>query len=421
MAARKPTASTSRAKTKAAAKRAAPARVVSAKRSAVSKRAAAVKRPLPKRPSREGEVRGPADGLLRGVEWRGGLEDGTLVLIDQTRLPATVAYRAIRELEPLREAILDLVVRGAPAIGIAGAYGLVLHLVPIAAKARNTRALEKPFAHAFERLVTSRPTAVNLRWALERMRDCFERHLTDLTALELCARLLMEAKRIHREDAELCARIAANGAALLPSNGGVLTHCNTGALATGGVGTALGCLVVAHQGDKHIHVYADETRPLLQGARLTAVELQRAGVPVTVICDSMAAHLMQRGKIQAVIVGADRITANGDAANKIGTYGLAVLAKHHGIPFYVAAPYSTFDLSLADGMSIEIEERKGDEVRRPQGTQFAPLDVLVSNPAFDVTPAALITAIITERGVIHEPGRENVAKLMAGNHSEPAI
>lgn len=366
-------------------------------------------------------IAGPADGVLRGVEWRGGLDDGTLILIDQTRLPAAVEYRAIRELEPLRQAIIDLVVRGAPAIGIAGAYGLVLHLVPFAMKAKTSAALEKPFAVAFERLVTSRPTAVNLKWALERMRDCFQRHLSDLTALELCARLLMEAKRIHREDAELCARIAENGARLLPKAGGVLTHCNTGALATGGVGTALGCIVQAHRDGRAIEVFADETRPLLQGARLTALELQRAKVPVTLICDNMAAHLMQRGKIQAVIVGADRITANGDAANKIGTYGLAVLAKHHGIPFYVAAPYSTFDLSLKDGMLIEIEERKADEVRRPQGTQFSPVDVPVANPAFDVTPAALITAIITERGVIHKPEKGGVAKLMAGNHSEPAI
>lgn len=366
-------------------------------------------------------IAGPADGVLRGVEWRGGLDDGTLILIDQTRLPAAVEYRAVRELEPLRQAIIDLVVRGAPAIGIAGAYGLVLHLVPFAMKAKNATALEKPFAVAFERLVTSRPTAVNLKWALERMLDCFQRHLSDLTALELCARLLMEAKRIHREDAELCARIAENGARLLPKSGGVLTHCNTGALATGGVGTALGCIVQAHRDGRKIEVFADETRPLLQGARLTALELQRAKVPVTLICDSMAAHLMQRGRIQAVIVGADRITANGDAANKIGTYGLAVLAKHHGIPFYVAAPYSTFDLSLKDGMLIEIEERKADEVRRPQGTQFSPVDVPVANPAFDITPAALITAIITERGVIHKPEKGGVAKLMAGNHSEPAI
>jgi methylthioribose-1-phosphate isomerase len=353
---------------------------------------------------------------LRGVEWRGEL-DGRLVLLDQTLLPGRIIDRAYGAIEPLREAIIALVVRGAPAIGIAGAYGIVLHLYPLAvAKAgKPATILAKALARAHERLVTSRPTAVNLKWALDRMRSCFDRHLDHLTALEMVARLLMEAKRIHREDADLCARIAANGAALLPDEGGVLTHCNTGALATGGVGTALGCIVHAHRDGKRIQVFADETRPLLQGARLTALELQRAGVPVTLICDSMAAHLMQRGKVQAVIVGADRITANGDAANKIGTYGLAVLASHHNIPFYVAAPYSTFDLALADGMDIEIEERKADEVRAPQGTRFAPADVPVANPAFDVTPANLITAIITERGVIAQPGREAIAKLMTGD------
>ena len=359
--------------------------------------------------------------MLRGVDWRGQLYDGQVVLLDQTQLPQKVVYRNVSDVESLRSAIIGLVVRGAPAIGIASAYGIVLHLVPFAVKAKKATALEKPFKHAFERLVSSRPTAVNLRWALERMRDCFDRHTTDLTAIELCARLLMEAKRIHREDAELCARIAENGMALLPASGGILTHCNTGALATGGVGTAIGCILYEHQAGKHISVFADETRPLLQGARLTALELQRAGVPVTLICDNMAAHLMQRGRIQAVIVGADRITANGDAANKIGTYGLAVLAKHHGIPFYVAAPYSTFDLSLKDGMDIVIEERHADEVRAPQGTVFAPADVQVANPAFDVTPANLITAIITERGIIHRPNAKSVAKLMANGHSNPAV
>jgi methylthioribose-1-phosphate isomerase len=406
-----------KAKVKAKAKAAKPR---AAAKPAVAKRAA-------KPAQRPAVVPGPADGVLRGVEWRGGLDDGTLVLLDQTRLPGEVAYRAVRDLETLRAAIIDLVVRGAPAIGIAAAYGMVLHLYPHAKRVlvgKRNGDLDAHFASALERLVTSRPTAVNLRWALERMRDCFERHSGHLTALEMCARLLMEAKRIHREDAELCARIADRGAALLPDQGGVLTHCNTGALATGGVGTALGCIVHAARAGKRIEVFADETRPLLQGARLTALELQRAGVPVTLICDSMAAHLMQRGRIQAVIVGADRITANGDAANKIGTYGLAVLARHHGIPFYVAAPYSTFDLALANGLDIEIEERKPDEVRRPQGTQFAPADVPVANPAFDVTPAGLITALITERGVIHAPGPANVAALMAGDGDgggEPAF
>ncbi|HYE03938.1 MAG TPA: S-methyl-5-thioribose-1-phosphate isomerase [Planctomycetota bacterium] len=364
----------------------------------------------------------PREKLL-GVAWEGGL-DGRIVLLDQTRLPQVVTYWEISDIETLRQAILDLVVRGAPAIGLAGAYGVALHCHAIArglpAGARG-EALDDALAHAVDRLVTSRPTAVNLKWALHRMRDCFDRHSSQLTAMELCARLLMEAKRIHREDAELCARIADHGAALLPASGGVLTHCNTGALATGGVGTALGCIVHAVRLGKRIQVYADETRPLLQGARLTALELMHAKVPVTLCSDNAAASLMQRGMVQAVIVGADRITANGDTANKIGTYGLAVLARHHRIPFYVAAPYSTFDLRLQTGADIEIEERNPDEVRRVFGTQTAPIDVPVANPAFDVTPAGLITAIITERGVITAPDRAGVARLMSGETGEPAF
>jgi methylthioribose-1-phosphate isomerase len=366
----------------------------------------------------------PAPEILRSVEWRGGLEDGVLVLLDQTKLPGRISYREVRDLETLRTMIMDLVVRGAPAIGIAAAYGLVLDLYRKAKNAphgRPSRQLEKGLAASSQRLANSRPTAVNLRWALERMRRCFVLHRDQLTALETCARLLMEARRIHREDAELCLRIAENGGPLLPARGGVLTHCNTGALATGGVGTALGCILQAVRSGKRLTIFADETRPLLQGARLTTVELQRARVPVTLICDNAAATLMQRGMVQAVIVGADRIAANGDTANKVGTYGLAVLARHHGLPFYVAAPYSTFDLKLADGRGIVIEERCGDEVRRPLGVPIAPDDVPVVNPAFDVTPAALITAIITERGVIRQPTTEKVAKLMKDRPNLPTV
>ena len=346
----------------------------------------------------------PARAALVGVHWEGGLEDGTLVVIDQVRLPTEVVHLRLRGLEPLRQAICDLSVRGAPAISIAAAYGVVLHLVPIVLcehLGNGSEALENAFEHACERLVSSRPTAVNLRWAIERLRECFRRHTGHLTALEMCARLLLEAKRIQREDQELCRRISAHGAALLP--------------ATGGVGTALGCLVEARRVGKDIAVYAGETRPLFQGARLTALELLAAQVPVTLCCDSAAASLMGRGLIRAVIVGADRICANGDTANKIGTYSLAVLAEFHGIPFYVAAPYSTFDLSLADGSLIHIEERAADEVRRPLGRQAAPAEVAVANPAFDVTPAALISAIITERGVITQPTRAAVLGLMGGD------
>jgi methylthioribose-1-phosphate isomerase len=358
----------------------------------------------------------PSPGTLHGVRWEGGLEDGHLVLLDQTRLPGEIVYLEVRDLAVLRKAILDLAVRGAPAIGIAGAYGVVLHLVPVAREkylGKGSEPLQADLDLAIAALESSRPTAVNLRWALVRMRECFKRHAGHLAAMEMCARLLMEARRIQREDLELCRRISEHGAALLPAAGGVYTHCNTGALATGGVGTALGCLVEAHEKGKKIAVFAGETRPLLQGARLTALELGHAGVPVTLCIDSAAASLMARGKIQAVIVGADRIAANGDTANKIGTYGLAVLAKYHRIPFYVAAPYSTFDLALKDGSGIVIEERNADEVRKPLGVQAAPAEVAVANPAFDVTPASLITAIITERGVISEPNRERVAALMS--------
>jgi methylthioribose-1-phosphate isomerase len=353
----------------------------------------------------------PASAPLRGVAWEGGLDDGRLVLLDQTRLPAEVRHLDVVDIETLRRAILDLVVRGAPAIGIASAYGLVLHLTAEAKRDGGTKPsqiLAGALAHAAERLLTSRPTAVNLAWAVERMRSCFTRHNGHLTALEMCARLLMEAKRIHREDAEQCTRIADNGAALLPP-GGILTHCNTGALATGGVGTALGAIVHAHQRGKRLTVYAGETRPLFQGARLTASELQHAGIPVHLIADSAAASLMARGKIQAVIVGADRICANGDTANKIGTYALAVLARHHGLPFFVAAPSSSFDLTLHSGHRVEIEERSPAEIRG----DHAPADVTVDNPAFDITPADLITAIITERGVIHRPDPESIRRMLA--------
>ncbi len=367
-----------------------------------------------KKPSAKKPLNGPVAEPLSAVEWQGGLEDGKLLLIDQTKLPLTITRRRITDLETLREAIVDLVVRGAPAIGIAGAYGIVLHLVPLALHQRGKTAekLEKPIQQAIVRLISSRPTAVNLAWALRRLKDCFDRHMSHLTALEMCARLLMEAKRIHREDAECCSRIAEYGATLLPADGAVYTHCNTGSLATGGVGTALGAIIQAHRGGKKLQVFAGETRPLLQGARLTALELQRAGVPVTLCCDNAAAVLLSRGKIKAVIVGADRIAANGDTANKVGTLGLAILAKHFGIPFYVAAPYSTFDLSLKNGNQIEIEERGADEVRRPNGHQFAPAEIAVANPAFDVTPGTLISAIITERGVLRDPTTASIAKVL---------
>lgn len=350
---------------------------------------------------------------LKIIAWEGGLETGRLVVLDQTRLPRAVRHLSLKDIEAVRQAILDLAVRGAPAIGIAGAYGLVLHLIPRASASagKGSAILAKHLDHGIELLLATRPTAANLRWALERLRACFKRHVGHLTALEMCARLLMEAKRIHREDEELCQSIAGHGAALL--SGGVLTICNTGALATGGMGTALGCIVRAHQLGRKIRAFALETRPLFQGARLTAPELQRAGVPVTLLCDGMAGALLLTGQVKAVIVGADRIAANGDTANKIGTYQLAILAKAHQIPFYVAAPSSSFDLKIKDGTRIPIEERDADEVRKPRGLLVTTPDVPAWNPAFDVTPAELITAIITERGIIKAPNAKRVAALMA--------
>ena len=359
---------------------------------------------------------------LAGVTWIGDWQ-GHLQLLDQTRLPRSVTYLEIYDIEQLREAILRLAVRGAPAIGIAAAYGVALHASTMAGQLGHaTRAdqLEDEVVKAIDRLGSSRPTAVNLHWALRRQRECFERHSDMLNCAEVSARLWLEAKRIHEEDRALCQAIADNGARLLPA-GGIYTHCNTGALATGGVGTALGCILTAAANGTELQVYAGETRPLLQGARLTATELLAAKVPVTLCSDTAAGSLMARGKIQAVIVGADRIALNGDTANKIGTYQLAIMARHHHIPFYVAAPYSTFDLSLIDGTGIEIEERPAEEVRSALGQPLAPDDVPVANPAFDVTPSELITAIITERGVIDTPTPHRVRTLMDDADSIPAF
>jgi methylthioribose-1-phosphate isomerase len=358
--------------------------------------------------------RTPADSVkpLKSIAWDGGLEDGRLVVLDQTRLPGSVRHLALRDLDGVIRAITEMSVRGAPAVGIAGAYGLVLHLVPRAAAAagKSSAVLAKTLDQGIELLAAARSTPANLRWALERQRQCYKRHIGHLTALEMCARLLMEAKRIHREDEEQCARIADHGAPLL--SGGVLTIGNSGALATGGVGTALGCIVRAQQLGRKLHVFVGESRPLLQGSRLTAPELMRSGVPVTVLCDSMAGALMATGQVKAVIVGADRVAANGDVAAQIGAYQLAVLAKGHRIPFYVAAPGSSFDLKVKDGTRIPIEERDGDAVRMPRGALFAPADVPVWSPGFDVTPAELITAIVTDRGVIRAPSAAKVRALI---------
>lgn len=323
--------------------------------------------------------------LLAPLRWDGE----ALHLLDQRLLPGEERWYAYRDAEAVASAIRDMVVRGAPAIGITAAYGVALGVMA-----------GQPVAALIELLRRTRPTAVNLFWALERMGRVAQAESVRASAdpAHLAARLVAEAVAIHREDVESCLAIGAHGAALLP-DGVVLTHCNAGALATGGYGTALGVIRGAVAAGRKLRVLADETRPYLQGARLTCWELQRSGIDVTLITDNMAGHLMARGEVQSVVVGADRIAKNGDTANKIGTYTVAVLAREHGVPFYVAAPLSTIDLSTASGAAIPIEERSAEEVVVLAGTRLAPRGVPARHPAFDVTPARLITAIITERGV----------------------
>jgi methylthioribose-1-phosphate isomerase len=327
------------------------------------------------------------------VQWVGDVE-GCLRLLDQTRLPVEVQFIDCHDVDAVFEAIRSLRVRGAPAIGIAAAYGVCLGLRRVTAADWDRR-----FDEVVDYLARSRPTAVNLFWALGRMRDA-ARGSQAADVEERVKTLLAEARAIHAEDRAMCHSIGRFGAELLRDGQGVLTHCNAGGLATAEYGTALAVFFAAQDAGKRLQVYADETRPLLQGARLTAWELKQRGIDVTLICDSMAAQVMREGRVEAVVVGADRIAANGDTANKIGTYGIAVLAAAHGIPFYVAAPTSTFDLSIADGSAIPIEQRAAEEVTHGFGKQTAPAGIRVYNPAFDVTPARLIKAIICERGVI---------------------
>lgn len=317
------------------------------------------------------------------VSWRGDARTGALVIVEQTLLPAELRLLELTDLDGVIDAIVRLAVRGAPAIGVAGAYGCVIAL-------RSGLG-----AAGLERLADARPTAVNLRWAVERVKAVAEGD---------AEKALAEARRIHASDEDTCRRIGQHGAALIRDGMGLLTHCNAGALATAGIGTALAPMYVAHANGVKFRVFADETRPLLQGARLTSFELSEQGIDVTVIGDGMAASVMRAGKVHLVITGADRIAANGDAANKIGTYGVAVAARHHGIPFYVAAPRSTFDAALVSGNEIPIEERSESELRRLGATQLVPAGAKVFNPAFDVTPAALITGLITEDGIF-SPGQ----------------
>jgi methylthioribose-1-phosphate isomerase len=343
------------------------------------------------------------------IRWEGGV-DGSLILLDQTKLPLQTVFLNCFDAEAVFEAIRSLRVRGAPAIGIAAAYGVVLGLgrAPGTADESPLRVLDA----VVNRLAASRPTAVNLFWALQRMRDRVTQgsNLPDLQQMRQIA--LSEARAIHEEDRATCHAIGKLGATLIPSTAQVLTHCNTGGLATSEYGTALGVFFTAQDMGKALHVYVDETRPLLQGARLTAWELLQRKIPATLICDSMSAHVMATRKIDAVFVGADRIAANGDTANKIGTYGLALIAKAHGVPFYVAAPSSTFDLSIADGSQIPIEERRAEEITEGYGIRTAPEGVVAYNPAFDVTPASLITAIVTEKGIISPVSQRTIRNMI---------
>ncbi len=347
--------------------------------------------------------------MYKTLFWTGDA-NGQLHLLDQTRLPLHVENTICTTAEDVWDAIKMLKVRGAPAIGVAAAYGVVIGLQTFRSAPVHTFLREIVRIAAY--LATSRPTAVNLFWALDRMQAVAVR-LKSVTAAEIHDRLLAEARNIEREDQAMCSAIGRHGSPLLRSGMSILTHCNAGGLATAGDGTALAVIFQAAVDGKDIHVFADETRPLLQGARLTTWELQQRGIPVTLICDNMAAQVMQEGRIQIVITGADRIAANGDAANKIGTYGVAVLARYHGIPFCVAAPSNTFDLSLPDGSGIPIEQRASEEVTCGFGTRTAPEPINVYNPAFDVTPAGLITAIITERGIIHSPTTQAVREHLA--------
>lgn len=334
------------------------------------------------------------------------LESDGVLLLDQTALPREVRYARITTASEMRHAIEQMIVRGAPAIGVAGGYGLVLsareHLRT--ASDNKARFCEALLQDALM-LVSARPTAVNLQWAIERLKTLITHSAEEETPEQLATRLEQDACAIHSEDLAMCQTMGRHGAALVPKGARILTHCNAGALATAGYGTALGVIRAAFELDQTVQVYADETRPRLQGARLTAWELQQEGIPVTLIADNMSAWLMKQGKVDLVVVGADRIAANGDTANKIGTYLLALAAKAHNIPFYVAAPSSTIDPALATGESIPIEERPAEEIFWIHDEPICPMDIDFYNPAFDVTPAHLITAIITETGIHRPPFR----------------
>jgi methylthioribose-1-phosphate isomerase len=334
--------------------------------------------------------------MIKTVEWtKSGVR-----FIDQTKLPTEETYVTCKTYEEVADAIRTMIVRGAPAIGVTAAMGVALGVRD--SQAQDLAALKRDLDHISDVLAATRPTAVNLFWGIRRMKAKFD-EVSAKPIAEIQRTLVTEACQMLEEDIAANQSMGKYGAVLLPASGGILTHCNAGALATCGYGTALGVIRAAVDAGKQLHVFADETRPFLQGSRLTAWELMKDGIPTTVISDNMAAAIMRQGKIDAVVVGADRIAANGDVANKIGTYGVAVLAKEHGIPFYVAAPYSTVDLSTPDGSQIPIEQRSAREVTHMAGKQITPDGVGIENPAFDVTPHPYVTAIITERGVVRAP------------------
>lgn len=339
--------------------------------------------------------------MVETIEWK----DGAVVMIDQTRLPLETTYVHCRTYQEVATAIRDMIIRGAPAIGVAAAMGVALGMQTAAEST-----LDSEMQTICETLAATRPTAVNLFWAIDRMKRVYQ-GVRDRPIDEIRKRLLEEALLIREEDIAICRAIGRNGAALVPDRRTVLTHCNAGALATAGYGTALGVVRAAVESGKQIDVFADETRPFLQGARLTVWELQQDGIPTTLITDNMAGHFMKSGRIGCVVVGADRIAANGDVANKVGTYSVAVLAKENGIPFFVAAPISTLDLTLDSGDGIPIEQRPASEVTQVFGNQVAPQGTAVQNPAFDVTPARYVTAIITEKGVARAPFEASLKEL----------
>lgn len=344
---------------------------------------------------------------LQSVKW----EDDKLVMLDQRLLPDEIVYLKLSNVEEVWDGIKQLKVRGAPAIGIAAAFGVYLSIRKFKPKNENMNEFIQELEKQANYLATSRPTAVNLFWALERMKKFARENASNNSISQLKEKLLQEAKLIQKEDEEVCRKIGENALTLLHDNIGLLTHCNAGGLATAKYGTALAPMYLAKEKGWNFRVFADETRPVLQGARLTAFELHQAGIDVTLICDNMAAMVMSKGWVQAVIVGTDRVAANGDVANKIGTYGLAILAKEHGIPFYVACPISTIDMNTSSGKEIPIEERDEKEVSEGFGKRTAPKGVKIFNPAFDVTPNQYVSAIITEKGILYPPYTQSLTNL----------